>query len=110
MNNLVDKVIKLCDRICSGNYPITILKIFNFDREFTINKLTIAIGNDSLNIYTNKGNIYINITDVDKAKLIIAFDKLLTFSKQSAENILDEYINIEDTKISNVNELDCDNN
>lgn len=110
MGNIVDKVIKLCNRICSGNYPITILKVYNYDKEFTINKLTIALTNDTLNIYTNEGNIYVNITDVDRAKLVIAFDKLLTFSKQASENILDEYINVENTKISNVNELDCDNN
>ena len=29
MDNIVDKVTKLCNRICSGNYPITILKVYN---------------------------------------------------------------------------------
>ena len=109
MINIVEKVIKLCDRICDGNYPITTLRVFNYDKEFTINELTIAATDGKLGIYSNRGTICIDITEVERAKLLIAFDKLVSFSRQSAEDLLDEYVNVENVKISNVNDLDCNN-
>lgn len=46
---------------------------------------------------------------VEKASITIAFQKLEEYFKQLAETVLDEYINVENTKISNINELDCNN-
>nr|DAR76372.1 MAG TPA: hypothetical protein [Caudoviricetes sp.] len=111
MENLVEKVIKLCDNICNGNYPIDNLGVYkSYNTGFTINnKLAIFINSDTLNISTNKGILSVNMDIVEKASIIIAFQKLEEYSKQLAETVLDEYINVENTKISNINELDCNN-
>lgn len=112
MNNLVEKVIKLCNRICDGNYPINNLGVYKrYNTGFTINnKLSIFIDSNTLKVCTHKGIIFIDVDVIEKANITIAFQKLKEYSEQLAEDVLDEYINIKDTKISNVNELDCDNN
>lgn len=110
MENLVEKVIKLCNRICEGNYPINSLGVFtNSESGFSINSISVYINSGILEILTQKGLIRTDINKVDQAKLFIAIQKVKDYSKQLAEDVLDEYINVEDTKISNVNELDCDN-
>lgn len=44
MNKLVEKVIKLCDKICEDNYPITNLNIYShYNVGFTINGISIYI-------------------------------------------------------------------
>lgn len=111
MTNLVEKVIKLCDRICSGNYPINNLRVYeHYDTGFTINyKLSIYIDSNTLKISTNKGILFVDMDIIEKANITIALQKLKEYSEQLAESVLDEYINIEHAKISNINELDCNN-
>lgn len=111
MTNLVEKVIKLCDRICDGNYPINTLGIYKqYNTGFTINSnLSIFLNSNTLKVCTNKGVLFVNMDVIETASMTIAFQKLKEYSEQLAETVLDEYLNVKNTKISNINELDCNN-
>lgn len=78
MENLVEKVIKLCDNICNGNYPIDNLGVYkSYNTGFTINnKLAIFINSDTLNISTNKGILSVNMDIVEKSQYNYCISKI----------------------------------
>ena len=93
MNKLVEKVIKLCDKICEDNYPITNLNIYpHYHVGFTINGISIFIRANNLEVHTCKGVLCTDINTVENASLVIATQKVKEHSEKLAENILDEYI------------------
>lgn len=93
MNKLVEKVIKLCDKICEDNYPITNLNIYShYNVGFTINGISIYIRANNLEVHTCKGVLCTDINTVENASLVIANQKVIEHSEKLAENILDEYI------------------
>jgi hypothetical protein len=110
MNNLVEKVIKLCDNICKGVYPIEELSVCGGNSVLHFNDICITTYNSILSINVGKGRVEVKINEVEEAKLLIAFNNVLKFSETLVNNTLDELLNVKDPKISNVNELDCDNN
>ncbi len=109
MINLVEKVIKLCDNICKGVYNIEKLSIYGGKSILYFNNLNITIYNSLLVFNTDKGRIQVKIDEIDRAKLLIAFNDVLKYSEKLANNTLDEYLNVKEHKISNINELDCNN-
>lgn len=109
MNNLVEKVIKLCDNICKGVYPVEELLVCGGKSILYFNDITIIAHTNTLSFSNGKGKIDTKINEVDRAKLLIAFTDVLKFSETLVNNTLDELLNVKDPKISNVNELDCDN-
>lgn len=93
MNKLVEKVIKLCDKICEDSYPITNLNIYpHYHVGFTINGISIFIRVNNLEVHTCKGVLCTDINTVENASLVIATQKVKEHSEKLAENILDEYI------------------
>lgn len=108
MENLVEKVIKLCDNICKGIYHIEELSVCGGKSILHFNDMYITAYSNRLAINAGKGRIEVEINEVDKAKLLIAFSDVLKFSEILVNNTLDELLNTKDFMISNVNELDCD--
>ena len=93
MNKLVEKVIKLCDKICEDNYPITNLNIYShYNIGFTINGISIYVRSNVLEVHTCKGVLRAEINTIEQASIVIAFQKVKDHSDQLAENILDEYL------------------
>lgn len=93
MNKLVEKVIKLCTKICEDSYPITNLNIYShYNVGFTINGISIFIRANNLEVHTCKGVLYTDINTVENASLVIATQKVKEHSEKLAENILDEYL------------------
>lgn len=93
MNKLVEKVIKLCAKICEDSYPITNLNIYpHYHVGFTINGISIFIRTNNLEVHTCKGVLCTDINTVENASLVIATQKVKEHSEKLAENILDEYL------------------
>lgn len=93
MNKLVEKVIKLCDKICEDNYPITNLNIYiHYSIGFTINGISIYVRSNVLEVHTCKGVLRKEINTIEQASIVIAFQKVKDHSDRLAENILDEYL------------------
>jgi hypothetical protein len=93
MNKLVEKVIKLCAKICEDSYPITNLNIYShYNVGFTINGISIYIRANNLEVHTRKGVLCTDINTVENASLVIATQKVKEHSEKLAENILDEYL------------------
>lgn len=109
MINIVDKVIKLCDNICKGVYDIESLSVHNNKSILYFNNISITTYSGKLAIHTNKGGIEVKINEVDRAKLLIAFTDVLKYSEILVNNTIDEFLNFKEHKISNINELDCNN-
>ena len=62
MNKLVEKVIKLCDKICEDNYPITNLNIYShYNVGFTINGISIYILEQIIQKYIHVKVYYVQI-------------------------------------------------
>ena len=88
MNKLVEKVIKLCAKICEDSYPI----YSHYNVGFTINGISIFIRANNLEVHTCKGVLCTDINTVENASLVIATQKVKEHSEKLAENILDEYL------------------
>lgn len=114
MTNIVEKVIKLSEKICNGEYPVQELYTYGIGG-FSISKITFNIvtkkeGRVVLHISTSLGAVKnIPLSKVEECKLMVAFDQVKTYSESLVDNILDDCLNAENHKISNVNELDCNN-
>lgn len=109
MENLVEKVIKLCDNICKGVYRIEELSVCGGKSVLHFNDICITTYNSILSINAGKGRVEVKINEVEEAKLLIAFSNVLKFSEILVNNTLDELLNVKDPKISNINEIDCNN-
>ena len=109
MENLVEKVIKLCDNICKGVYHIEELSVCGGKSILYFNDMCITAHHNRLSINAGKGRIEIEINEVDRAKLLIAFSDVLKFSEILVNNALDDLLNVKDLKIFNIDELDCNN-
>ena len=113
MTNIVDKVIKLCDKICNGNYPFQKLYVYGLGG-FGISTMNFNLSNIDdnkiLHISTSLGvSKDIIINRIEECKLTVAFEQVKEYAESLVENILDDCLNVENIKISNVNELDCNN-
>lgn len=110
MTNIVEKVIKLCDKICSGEYPLQ--KLYSYGvKGFGTSKIHFRIDDGSfLCIDTAFGvSKEIPLDKIEECKLVIAFTNVKNYAESLVENVLDDCLNAENHKISNVNELDCNN-
>lgn len=109
MENLVEKVIKLCDNICKGVYHIEELSVYGGKNILYFNGISVTVLQKIMAINTGKGRIEIEINEIDRAKLLIAFNDVLQFSEILVNNTLDDLLNVKDLKISNIDEIDCNN-
>lgn len=114
MTNIVDKVIKLSEKICNGEYPVQKLYTYGIGGfcipRITFNILTKKEGQVVLHISTSLGATKsVPINKVEECKLMAAFEQVKTYAESLVDNILDDCLKSADVKISNVNELDCNN-
>ena len=104
---MIDKIITICEKICSGNCHIERLFIDKYCFEIIINDIDISFNEKGIIINTNKGVLRKNnLTDLEIAQLKIAFINLYNYSQKFANDFLDDFINGLDIKKTNIDDLD----
>ena len=104
---MIEKIIKLCEHICSGKYPIDNLLVIA-NRQLYINNLIFILDGNCLTVSSVLGKKYIsNISDVDIARLVLNFSQVKVYSERLVEYAVDEALK-ETIKIDNVTDLNFD--
>ena len=106
---MIDKIIKLCEHICSGNYPINDLLVI-LDSRLYINDFSILLKEKEHSLFASNrvGKVHIyNISDLDMNRLRLRFSQVKAYSEKLLKDSLDEAIK-ETIKINNLNDLNFD--
>ena len=106
---MIEKIIKICSKICAGNIKINDLWSKKHCFYLNNNELQVLLitcdTNDYCKISTRKGVLFIPLSEVDKAKLVVALNDVFEYSQVLAKECLDDLLNTETFK-NNITDLD----
>ena len=105
---MIEKIIKLCEHICSRKYPIDNLAVLD-DTFMYINGFTFDIKNNNTIKISNEFGVcsISNVSSLDLARVKLSFNQVKVYSENLISNSLDEALK-ETIKIDNVTDLNFD--